>query len=113
MSHQRLKEIHRELNKVRRLGVKGRKKFFKSCSKECVNSICECVKILLNANLTVKPAQLKKLSRHKHTLRALVAKRTSLIKRKRILQKGGFIGALLPAIIPALASLVGGLFNNG
>jgi hypothetical protein len=55
---------------------------------------------------------LKKLSRHKHTLRALALKKTSLTKRKKLLQKGGFLAALLPAIIPALASLLGGLFNH-
>jgi len=109
---QRLKEIYRELNKLRRLGTNGRKKFLKTCSKDCVIKICECVRNVLNARLPIKPTHLKKLSRHKQTLRILAAKRTSLIKRKRILQKGGFIGALLPALIPALANLVGGLFNN-
>jgi hypothetical protein len=113
MSHQRLKEIHKELAKLKRLGVQGRKKFFKTCSKDCVNKICECVKNLLNANLEIKPAHLKKLSRHKQTLRALALKKTSFIKRKRLLQKGGFLGALLPAIIPAVASLVSGFLNNG
>jgi hypothetical protein len=110
MSHQRLKEIHQELNKLKRLGVSGRKKFFKTCSKECVNKICECVKNVLNANLEIKPAHLKKLSRHKQTLRALALKKTSLVKRKRLLQKGGFLAALLPAIIPAVTNLISNLF---
>jgi hypothetical protein len=40
-------------------------------------------------------------------------KNTSLVKRKKLLQKGGFLGALLPALIPAVSSLLGGLFNRG
>ena len=109
---QRLKEIYKELSKLKRLGTRGRKKFFKTCSKDCVVKICECIKNVLNANLQIKPTHLKKLSRHRQTLRALASKKTSLVKRKRLLQKGGFIGALLPAIIPAIASLLGGIFNR-
>ena len=70
--------------------------------------MCECIKNVLNAKLPIKAAHLKQLSRHKQTLRALASKRTSLVKRKQLLQRGGFIGALLPAIIPAIASLIGG-----
>jgi hypothetical protein len=104
---QRLRDIHRELVKLKRLGVNGRKKFFKTCSNDCINKISECAKNLLNENLLIKPSHLKKLSRHKHTLRALALKKTGLSKRRRLIQKGGFLGALLPAVIPIIASLVG------
>ena len=111
MSH-RLKEIHKELKKLKRLSPKARVKFFKTCNKDCVIKVCECIKNVLNANLKIKPSHLKKLSRHKHTLRALALKSTSFAKRKRLLQKGGFIAALLPALIPAVASLLGGFFSG-
>ncbi len=107
-----LRDIHKELSKLKKLGPIARKKFLKSCSKSCVLKVCECIQNLLKANLEIKPAHLRKLSRHKHTLRELAQKRTSLIKRKQLLQKGGFITALLPAILPALASLIGGLTSN-
>ena len=109
---ERLREIHTELTKLNKLGPSGRKKYFKTCSKDCVIKICECVKNLLNSNLKIKPTHLKKLSRHKHTLRSLALKKTSLAKRKQILQGGGLIGALLPALIPAITSLLGGLFSR-
>lgn len=109
---QRLREIHRELTKLQRLGPTGRKKFFKTCSKDCVIKVCECIKNVLNANLEIKPAHLKKLSRHKHTLRSLALKSTSLSKRKRLLQKGGFLNILLPAIAPVIASIIGGAINR-
>jgi hypothetical protein len=111
MSH-RLKKIHEELTKLNRLGTNGRKKFLKSCNKDCILKICECIRNVLNTNLKIKPAHLKKLKRHKQTLRVLALKKPSLLKRKRLLQTGGLIGALLPALIPALASLVGGLFQS-
>ena len=109
---ERLRAIHKELTKLKKLGPSGRKKYFKTCSKDCIVKICECVKNLLNSKLKIQPAHLNKLNRHKHTLRSLVLKKTSLTKRKRLLQKGGFIAALLPAIIPAVASLLGGLFSR-
>jgi hypothetical protein len=109
---QRLSDIHRELVKLKRLSLKERKHFFKSCSKECISKVCECIKNVLNANLKIKPAHLRKLSRHKQTLRVLALKNTSLARRKKLLQKGGFLSILLPALIPALASLLGGLFGH-
>ena len=109
---QRLKEIHRELIKLKRLGPKGRKKFFKSCSKDCIIKVCECIKNLLNGNLKIKTPHLKKLRRHRQTLRALAVKKTSLVKRKRLLQKGGFVSALIPAIAPAIAGLIGEIVNR-
>jgi len=108
---QRLKEIHKELTKLKRLSNTGRKKFLKSCNKDCINKICECIKNVLNSNLKIKPVHLRRLKRHRQTLRVLASKKTSLVNRKRLLQKGGFIGALLPALIPAIASLVGGFLK--
>jgi hypothetical protein len=92
--------------------LKERKKFFKTCSRDCVSKVCECIKNVLNANLKIKSSHLRKLSRHKQTLRVLASKNTSLAKRKKLLQKGGFLSILLPALIPALASLLGGLFGH-
>jgi hypothetical protein len=112
MSHQRLRDIHRELLKLKRLGVSGRKKFLKTCSNDCINKISECAKNLLNENILIKPSHLKKLSRHKHTLRALVLKKTAVGKRRRLMQKGGFLHAFLPALIPAIAGLVRNLMSD-
>ena len=109
---ERLRAIHKELTKLKKLGPNARKKFFKTCSKDCIVKVCECIKNVLNNNLKIKSAHLKKLSRHKQTLRTLASKSTSLTKRKQLLQRGGLIGALLPAIIPAVASLLGGLFSR-
>jgi hypothetical protein len=112
MSHQRLRDIHRELLKLKRLGVNGRKKFLKTCTNDCINKISECAKNLLNENILIKPSHLKKLSRHKHTLRALALKKTGLSKRKHLIQKGGFLHAFLPALIPAIAGLVRNLMSD-
>jgi hypothetical protein len=107
----RLRDIHSELKKLKRLGPTGCKKFFKTCSKECVIKVCECIKNVLNSKLQIKPTHLKKLNRYKQTLRTLALRSTSLGRRKRFLQKGGLLATLLPAVIPAIASVISGLVN--
>jgi len=109
---QRIIQAYDDLKKIQRLGSAGRRKFIKNCSKQCVIRICECVKNLLNGNAPLKLCHLKKLSRHKQTLRKLALKGTSLKQRKRLIQKGGFLGAVLPALIPVLGGLIGQIFNR-
>jgi len=45
-------------------------------------------------------------------LRETANKTTSLKKKKQIIQKGGFLAAILPPIIGALGSLFGGLIGS-
>jgi len=44
-------------------------------------------------------------------LRKLALKKTSLNARKKIMQKGGFLGALITPHIAGLASLIGGYMS--
>ena len=56
--------------------------------------------------------QMKRLHREKKNLRAIALKKTSLKKKRKIFQKGGFIGAILPPILTVLSSLLGGLVGG-
>ena len=49
-----------------------------------------------------------KLKRNKKDLRLLSAKKTSLRKKRHIVQKGGFLGALLKPVL----ALLGGRVSN-
>jgi len=80
----------------------------KHCSSEFVACICECVKNLLLGNVPLSATQKKRLSSKKKALREIVLKKTSLRKKKSLIQRGGFLGALLGPII----SILGGLFNG-
>ena len=79
---------------------------------EVMKVFCECAKNTLNGNVKLTPAQFKKLKRYKTHLRQLANKNTGIKKKKKILQKGGFLGALLGAVIPTLASVVGNIFSG-
>jgi hypothetical protein len=86
-----------------------RKQILNKCNKEFVKCLCECAHNVLKGNVPLTPAQKQKLSRHKKNLRQLALKKTAVTKKKKILQSGGFLGALLTPIL----SLLGGLLNGG
>jgi hypothetical protein len=103
------------LKRISRLGEKAKKKIIKDCDRKLIECFCECSKNILKGNVPLKGRQLKRLRREKNNLRALALKKTSLKRKRKILQKGGFIGAILPPVLTVLSSLLGGLIggNNG
>src|ERR1700759_120858 len=93
--------LHKSSPKVRNSLTK------QHCSPEFVKCICECVKNVLVGNVKLTPEHKRRLKRHKRSLRKLVLKKTSLAQNKRIVQQGGFLGALLGPIIKVLGGLFG------
>jgi len=69
-------------------------------------------KNVLNGNVDLNSRQFARLKREKKDVRALARKRTSL-KKRQIVQKGGFIGALLMPPIATLGSLLVNRMEDG
>lgn len=69
-----------------------------------VKAFTECSYNLLQGNVPLTKTQLTRLRRYKAALRSLAKKNASLRTKKAILQRGGFIGALLG---PVVSSIVG------
>ena len=76
--------------------------------REFVKCLCECSKNIIRGNVSLTPLQKRTLAKRKNDLRKLSLKKTSLKIKKRIVQKGGFIGALLGPIVSILGGLFGG-----
>ena len=116
MSRRRVREILPELKRLSRLSNKDRRTYLKTCDGPVVDCVCECIRNLLGGRVPLKSKQLKALRRYKRLLRKAALKKTSRSERRRILQKGGFLGAVLPALVSGIASLaspaVGYLFNK-
>ena len=112
MSRERVQHILSQLKRIRRLKDNDRKKFLDTCDKDIIHCICECAKNLLKGHIPLKTSHLKSLARHKRLLRKLAVKKTSLIKRRKILQTGGFFHMLMPALLNGLSGLVTNLINN-
>jgi hypothetical protein len=97
-----IKLLHKSPAKVRKSLLRNH------CSTDFVRCICECAKNLLKGNVPLTKAQKLTLRRRKRTLRQLALKKTSGIKRRRLIQTGGFLGAILGPIVSVLGQLFGG-----
>ncbi len=74
--------------------------------RDLVACMCECSHNILNGNVPLTSAQKTKLARYKEDLRAIADKSTRQEDKKEILQKGGFLPALLaPLLAPVIAPL--------
>jgi len=96
-----------ELKHIKRLTPKKRRKYLETCSEHVLDGICECIKNLNAGNIPLNGKQFNGLRHHKHALRKLARKELPRRKRRKIVQKGGFLPLLLQAAIPLLTSLFG------
>ena len=104
----RLRKFAPTLRKLNRLKPDQKKVWLKKhLDNELICCLCEYAKHLLNGNVPITAAQRKKLVVRKESLRKLVRRKVSLRNKKRILQRGGFLAALLGPIVSVLGSLLG------
>ena len=73
-----------------------------SADVELVNILSECALNLLNKNVKVSPKRKKALKKFRKEMEKLAFDKIPIEKKRTILQKGGFLSVLLPAIIPSL-----------
>ena len=104
--NRRLTQMLPELRRLCRMSNRERKKFIKICGKDFIECICECVKNVLKGNVPLKQKQLQCLQRHRHSLRKLALKKTSLTNRKRILQRGGLLQYLIGPLVSGISQLL-------
>lgn len=88
---------------------KMRKAVIEAADKELIHCLCECAFNILKGNVSFTQDQLKQVKRYKQHLRNLVDKKLSLKDKKALLQKGGFLPALLA---PLAASVIAPLLQH-
>ena len=88
----------------------------KNASKEFLLAITEIAKNIASGNVELTEEQYVKLNRYAKTINEIINKKTSEKRKRRLLQQGGFLGALagplIGALSPLLSNLVSGLFPN-
>jgi len=94
------------LKRLSRLGDRAKREYVQKCDKEFVNCVSECAKNVIKGNVLLNDRQMKNLRRKRNDLRELSSKKTSLRKKRRILQKGGFLTSLIPPVLAALTGLL-------
>ena len=83
------------------------KQYIKHASKDQLSCLLDCCLNVLKGNVRLTSNQLRSLRRHKKNLLNVVKKSTSDKKRRQILQRGGFLGAILKPVIGTIGSLLG------
>ena len=89
--------------------AKQREGILRGANKELIYCLCECALNILQGNVKLHNSEKDKLRKHKQRLRVLADKRVALGKKRELLQKGGWVTAL---IAPILSSLAGLLFKK-
>ena len=74
------------------------KAIIEAADRELITCLCECAQNILNRNVPLSKAHLKRLQRYRSDMRKLARKQTAKHTKKKILQKGGFLSALLAPI---------------
>ena len=88
------------------------KVLLKSASGDLIKCLCECVLNVIKGNVPLTPAQKRRLKRHKKDLRFLAKRNSSLTKKKKVLQKGGLLPAVLAPILGTILPAIGGAIGN-
>ncbi len=77
------------------------------CSKERILSIVECILNVINGNIQIDPESYEKLKPFNKIFKKILDKKNNFkIKRKLIVQKGGFLQFLIPAIVSGIATII-------
>ena len=87
----------------------GQRAIVQNSPPDVIDCLCEICLNVLKGNVPLTSKQKAKLSSYKASLRALVKKSTPTKRRRKILQKGGFLGALLG---PLLKTIIGPLLSS-
>ena len=109
----RLKKHAATLYLLAKAGPRVQKAVLREADPALLTTVCECAKNILNGNVPLSPAEKRRLTLYKKQLRQLTNRRLGQTTKKRVIvQKGGFLPALLGPLIGTLAPLIGGLFGG-
>jgi len=107
-SRTRLKQNFSTLKFLSKTNKQLRSAIICACDHQLLACICECIKNVMDGNVPLPLDTLKRLKPYRHTMEAVVHKRRAASEKKRqIVQNGGFLPILLPALIGVIGSLVG------
>jgi hypothetical protein len=98
------------LHALAKAKLKMCKCIIEGADKDLVDALCECALNVLYGNVPLTKEHKTRLAKHKNSLRELVSHpRQNQEKKKTILQKGGFLAALLA---PLVTSVIGPILGK-
>jgi hypothetical protein len=115
--NQSLSNLHSNQDLLKLLSDKNIKKRYKNAiikhaDRNLIKAIEDSVYNLLKGNTKYQDSDLQNLTKYKHTLRNLIQKSNLKKKKKILVQRGGFLQYVLPAVITGLSTIVGELVKK-
>ena len=113
MSTARLKRNFDLLKVLQKAPAKQRKAILVNSTGDLILCIAEIIQNILQGNVKINKAQKNKLQKYKSVLRNIASKKTKVAAKKKLLvQKGGFLSALLGPAIGIIGSLLGNVLQR-
>ena len=84
-----------------------RKAVVEKSKDDLIRCLCDVSFNILKGTALISRQHKKRLTKHKSSLRKLIDRKLPLKKKRKIIQSGGFLSALIGAAIPLLSSLFG------
>ena len=91
--------LHKAPSHIRKIGIDN-------ASPELIKAFTEIARNLAAGNVRVSPHSQMALRRHGKKLDQMISGKTSIIRKKRLLQEGGFLGALVKPLMGVIGPLV-------
>ena len=92
--------------------TKVRQAIIINADRKLIIAICEIVFNVLEKNLTLDESDLIKIKRYRFILRKLIKKSDLKEKKKILVQRGGFLQFLIPAVITGISNIVSSLIDS-
>lgn len=98
---QRFRRNSAQLKQLYKASPKNKKKIISTASGDFMGALSDCACNVLKGNVPLTTKQFNQLKKHHKQLKVL-SKKSSHKSKKKILQKGGFLGLLLKPIVQLL-----------
>jgi hypothetical protein len=102
-----LDEIKNQIDLIKAVGhPKYRKAILGCADKKLVKAICEIIFNVLQNNINISAKLKSRLIKKQGCIRKLCDKSSYAEKKKTLIQKGGFLQYLIPAVIGGIAEII-------
>lgn len=106
MNHDLLKTQLDLLKIISKPHSRYRKAILMNADRDLVHVLCEIIQNVLVGNVKISQEDKEKLRRFKTTLHSIIKKSSLKQKKKILIQKGGFLQFLIPAVITGISSII-------
>jgi hypothetical protein len=102
-----LDEIKNQIDIIKAVGhPKYRKAILACADKKLIKALCEIIFNVLQNNINISGNLKNRLIRQRECIRKLCDKSSFAVKKKTLIQKGGFLQYLIPAVIGGIAEII-------